>query len=144
MTFFTIGKNCLSFWRYLAFWVFPWICKLQNLWRHFKHYCIYWILFSIKMKLGEILVSLTTNISNSLLFWFWRLGPSSRLFLSFQPVIITQQSIIMSFKVFILFKVCTVAIKIVNNQLLKTNWRHDINIFWKSLEGLKLVYRIQN
>ena len=96
------------------------------------------------MKLGEILVSLTTNIPNSFLFWFWRLGPTSRPFLSFRPVLIAQQPIIISFKFLILLKVCTVAIKIINHRLLKVNWRHDINIFWKSWKGLKLVYRLQN
>ena len=96
------------------------------------------------MKLGEILVSLTTNIPNFFLFWFWRLGPTSRPFLSFQPVLITQQPIIMSFKFLILLKVRTVAIKIINHQLLKVHWRHDINIFLKIINGLNLVYRFQN
>ena len=112
--------------------------------RKYMFQCFSWILFSIKMKLGEILLSLTTNIPNSFLFWFWRLEPSSRSFLSFQPVLITQQPIIMSFKFLILLKVCTVAIKIINHQLLKVNWRHDINIFLKIINGLKLVYRLQN
>ena len=102
-------------------------------------------LVSIKMKLGEILVSLTTNsIPNSFLFWFRRLGPTFRTFLSFQPLLITQQPIIMSFKFFILLKVCTVTIKNINHQLLKVNWCHDINIFLKIINGLKLVYRVQN
>ena len=92
------------------------------------------------MKLGEILVSLTTNILNSFSFWFWRLGPRSWPFLSFQPVLFTQQ-VIMSLKFFILLKVCTVGLKIVNHQLPKTNSRHDINIFWKSLKGLELQLR---
>ena len=92
----------------------------------------------------KYLVSLTTSIPNSFLLWFWRLGPTSRPFLSFQPVLIIQQPIIMSFKFFILLKVCTVAIKIINHQLLKVNWRHDINIFLKIINGLKLVYRLQN
>ena len=104
-----------------------------------------WILFSISMLVSsETLVSLTTNIPNSFLFWFWRLGPTCRPFLSFQPILITQQPIIMSFKFLILLKVCTVAIKIINHQLLKVNWRHDINIFLKIINGLKLVYRLQN
>ena len=34
--------------------------------------------------------------------------------------------------------------KIVNHQVLKMNWRHDINKFWKSWKGLKLVSRLQN
>ena len=94
------------------------------------------------MKLGEVLLSLTTNIPNYFLFWFWRLGLTS--FLSFQPVLITQQPIIMSFKFLILLKMWTVAIKIIKHQLLNVNWRHDINIFLKIINGLKLVYRFQN
>ena len=96
------------------------------------------------MKLGKILVSLTTNIPNSFLFWFWRLGPTSRPFSSFKPVLITQQPIIMSFKFLILLRVCTVTIKITNHQLLKVNWHHNINIFLKIINRLKLVYRLQN
>ena len=100
------------------------------------------MLFSIKAKLGEILVSVKTNIPNSVLFWFWRLALRPRPFLSFQPVLITQQPIIMSFKFLILLKVYTVVIKIVNHQLLK---RTDvINKFWKSSNGLELVYRLEN
>ena len=100
------------------------------------------MLFSIKAKLGEILVSVTTNIPNSVLFWSWRLTPRPRPFLSFQPVLITQQPIIMSFKFLILLKVYTAVIKIVNHQLLK---RTDvINKFWKSSNGLELVYRLEN
>ena len=99
------------------------------------------MLCSIKVKLGEILVSVTTNIPNSVLFWFWRLGPRPRPFLSFQPVLITQQPIIMS-KFLILLKVYTVVIKLVNHQLLKRN--DVINKFWKSSNGLELVYRLEN
>ena len=96
------------------------------------------------MKLVEILASLPMNIHSSFLFRFYKLEPTSRSFLSFQPILITQQPIIMSFKFLILLKVCTVAIKIINHQLLKVNWRHDINIFLKIINGLKLVYRLQN
>ena len=59
------------------------------------------------------------------------MGPSSSRFLSSQPVAITQQFITMNFKFLVLLKVCTVTIKIVNRQLLKMNWSHEINIFWK-------------
>ena len=96
------------------------------------------------MKLSQILVSLTTNIPNSFLFWFRRLGPTLRTFLSFQPVLITQQPIIMSFNFLILLKVCTVTIKITNHQLLKVNWHDDINTFMKIINRLKLVCRLQN
>ena len=52
-----------------------------------------------KTKLGEMLVSFMKNISNSFLVWFWRLGPTSGLFLSFEPVEISQP-VIMSFNFF--------------------------------------------
>ena len=47
---------------------------------------------------------------------------------------------------FLYFKVCTVAIKIVNHQLIKSNWPHNINIFqnWtkNKLKMLLISYTI--
>ena len=65
------------------------------------------------MKLGEVLVVLMENIFNLFLVQLLRLGPSPRPFLISQPAAITQQTIMMSFKFFILLKVCAEAIKIV-------------------------------
>ena len=138
--------------KIFRFLYFAWIWKLQILWRHYQHFCILEIHILIFL-LNPIYyhdetlwnVSITYNEHSQLfLILILKTGAYSRLFLSFQPVLITQQPIIMSFKFFILLKVCTVAIKIINHQLLKVNWRHDINIFLKIINGLKLVYRLQN
>ena len=50
-------------------------------------YC-FWILSSIKMKLGHILVSCMTNISNMILAGCWRLETSCKLFYDFVKMII--------------------------------------------------------
>ena len=43
----------------------------------------FWILSTIKMTLGQILLCCMTNISNMCLDQFWRLGTSNRLFYNF-------------------------------------------------------------
>ena len=50
----------------------------------------------------------------------------------------------MSFTFLTYLKVHTVAIKIVNHQLLKMNWRYDINVFIKLYMTLELYSRVQN
>ena len=45
---------------------------------------------------------LLRNISSSFVFQFWWLGPSSRIFLFNRPVAVTQESIMVSFKFFVL------------------------------------------
>ena len=75
-----------------------WLHKLQNMTLHHKHYCIrryifclFWILCSIKMKLGEILVQCMWIISDHFLVLQWRLRTSPRLFLIYQTAAISQQ-----------------------------------------------------
>ena len=105
MKFFTWWKNCISCSRYLDFTVFHEYIKFKicdvimsiSAYQKTRFYCFSWILFSIKMKLGEISVKFTTNISNLFIISMWKLRPSSRPFLSFQPVAITQQAIMTSF-----------------------------------------------
>ena len=46
-------------------------------------YTYFWILSTIKMKFGQILVCCTTNISSMFLAECWRLETSSRLFYDF-------------------------------------------------------------
>ena len=116
--------------------------------RKYMLWCFSWILFSINIKLDEILVSLTANISNSFLFWFCRLRPRSRLFLSFQPVLFTQQAIIMSFKFFILLEVCPVALKFININYQKWTDVMILTFFenhkrvWNNFTGFKTELKI--
>ena len=88
-----------------------------------------------------MLVELATNFFNSFLVWFLRLRLNSMLFLNSQTVAIAQNSIITSFKFFVLLKVCTVAIKIVNDQILKLNWTHDINSF-RTKNARNVAYKL--
>ena len=82
-------KNKLSFvgiFRFLCFW---WMQKLQILWHDHRHECtledalsIFFFRFlgSIKMKLGQVLVHLMTNISNWFVTLLWRLETGFRPF----------------------------------------------------------------
>ena len=88
MNLFIWRKNDASLSKYLDF-CFCEICKFQNLWRHHRHCCImkvavmlfFWILSTIKMKFGQILVCSMTNISNMFLAQCCRLEASSRPFI---------------------------------------------------------------
>ena len=138
MIFFTGKKNCVSLSRCLDF-CFPLIYKLRNLWRHRNRYCIQENTLFI-VSLESYLVSRWNLVKCS--YNFQRTFPTLSLILKtgtyFQALFKFQTScnysttFIMSFTFLVLLKVCTVAIKIVNHQQLKMNWRHDINSFWKS------------
>ena len=83
-------KN-VSFSRYQEFCVFVKSRRFQNLWCHHKHCWImevthgyfFWILSTIKMKYGQILVCYMKNISNRFLVVCWRLETSFRLLSDF-------------------------------------------------------------
>ena len=109
----------------------PWICKLQTLWRHYQHYCILEILVVIFED--EIWWNITITYNEYSQFFLILIVNNEgyvQALLSFRPVLVTQQPITTSFKFLILLKLCTVAIKIINHQLLKVNWRHEINNFF--------------
>ena len=98
MIFLFEKKNHISFLRYLDFCVF--ICEIhifQNLWRDHRRCYVnksytygyfFWILSTVKMKFGLILVCCMTNISNMFLTQCWRLKTSSRPFYDFFKMII--------------------------------------------------------
>ena len=67
---FFIGRKHVSFSRYL-----------HN--ESFTYAYFFWILSTIKMKFGQILVYCMTNISNIFLAQCWRLETSSRPFYDF-------------------------------------------------------------
>ena len=91
MNFFIWRKNNISFLRYWDFCVFvkaqisksvtPSQALLDN--RSYTYVYFFWILSTIKMKFGQILVCYMTNISNIFLAECWRLETSSRLFSDF-------------------------------------------------------------
>ena len=91
INFFYVKEKCfvLEISRFLRFCE---IHKFQNLWCHHRHCCImevkillyfFWILSTVKMKFGQILVYLITNISNMFLAQCWIRETSSRLFYDF-------------------------------------------------------------
>ena len=76
MNFFIWRKNHVSFSRYLDFCIFV---KTTD----FKICDVFWIVSTIKMKFGQILVCCMTNISNMFLTPCWRLETSCRPFYGF-------------------------------------------------------------
>ena len=56
----------------------------------------FWVLITIKMEFGKILVYLITNISNVFLAQCWRLGTSSRLCYNFNEMAIWRDLSIFS------------------------------------------------
>ena len=91
MNFFIWRKNHVLFSRYRDFCVFvksadfkirDLIMNIASSWSYAYVY-FFWILSTIKMRLGQILVCYTTNISNIFLAESWRLENSSRLFSDF-------------------------------------------------------------
>ena len=95
-------KQCfvLRISRFLYFCEIP---KFQNLWHHRK-YCLLsytfayflWILCTINMKFGQILVYLITNIPNMILTHCWGMKTSSRPFYNFNKMTIYQDLSIFS------------------------------------------------
>ena len=84
---FFIGRKNVSISRSLCF------CEIHNYkicdvtWSYTFTY-FFWILSTIKMKLGQILVYLIANISNMFLTQYWRLETSSRSFYGFNEMTI--------------------------------------------------------
>ena len=84
---FFIRRKNVSFLRYLEFCVFVkykdikiGICHIME----GKLYaCFFWILATIKMKFGQVLVCCVLNMSNMFLGQCWRLETSSRSFYDF-------------------------------------------------------------
>ena len=87
-------EKIVLFLAYLDF-VFCEIHRFQNLWHHHKHCCIngsytyaffFWILNTIKIKFGQILMCCTAN---KFLLQCWRLETSSRPFHDITKMIIS-------------------------------------------------------
>ena len=76
--------------------VFLWNLRFQNLWRHHKHWYFFWILSTIKIKFGQILVYFVANICNMFLTQSRRMKTNSRPSYDFNEVIILQDLSIFS------------------------------------------------
>ena len=95
MSFFNLKKRYFVI-EIPGFFCFCEIHKFQNLWHHHRHCWIWklhfslflWILNTIKMKFGQILLYLITNISNIFLSQCWRLETSSMLFYYFKGTLL--------------------------------------------------------
>ena len=95
MSFFNLKKRYFAI-EIPGFFCFCEIHKFQNLWHHHRHCWIWklhfslflWILNTIKMKFGQILLYLITNISNIFLSQCWRLETSSMLFYYFKGTLL--------------------------------------------------------
>ena len=59
------------------------IMNKRNCWNFYRFSCFFWILSTVKMKFGQMLVCYMTNISNTFFPKCWRLETSSRLFYDF-------------------------------------------------------------
>ena len=95
-------KKCfvLEISRFLSFFGNPQISKsvtssyaLLNNVSH-TYACFFWILSTIQMKFGQILVCCMANISNTFLAQCWRLEPSSRAFYDFIKMTILRDQAI--------------------------------------------------
>ena len=82
-------KNNVSFSGYLDFCVFVKSTDFENLWRHHRHWFsngsytytyFFWMVCTVKMKFGQLLLCCMRNISNLFLAQYWRLETSSRPF----------------------------------------------------------------
>ena len=85
MNFFIWRKNNVLFSSYQDFCVFvkPADFKLCDVITSYTYAYFFWILSSIKMKFGQILVCCMKNLSNMFSTECWRLETSSRLFCDF-------------------------------------------------------------
>ena len=101
MNFFIWRKQNVSFSRYLCFCVFVKpndikICDVIIGMLHNGSYTLayfFWILSTIKMKLGQIKVCRMKNFSNMFLAQCWRLNTSCRLFYNFIKMILYYSDI---------------------------------------------------
>ena len=119
--FFTGGKNFVLLSSYLDFCAFHESANFKICCHH-EPYCklentlfTLFILFFLNpiWYQGQTWWNISITYNKHFQLFFDLIGPNSKPLLSFQLVATIQQPIIMGFKIFIILKVCTIAIKIV-------------------------------